>query len=65
MAIHAMKAFEDLRPEELNGTNVAGVKAALQAIGLDCGATRTPSAWPLTEAQHAMMTGFLRENGLI
>lgn len=63
--IRAMKAFEDVRAEELNGTNVTGVKAALQATGMDCGATRAPSAWPLTEAQHAMMAGFLRENGLI
>ena len=63
--IRAMKAFEDVRAEELNGTNVTGVKAALQATGMDCGGTRAPSAWPLTDAQHAMMTGFLRENGLV
>lgn len=63
--ILAMKAFEDVRAEELNGANVTGVKAALQATGFDCGGTRAPSAWPLTETQHAMMTGFLHENELI
>lgn len=58
--IGEMKAFEDVRAEELNGTNVTGVKAALQAIGMDCGPTRPPSAWPLTEAQKATMMGFLK-----
>lgn len=62
--IRAMKAFEDVRAEELNGTNVTGVKAALQAVGLDCGGTRAPSAWPLTASQHATMTAFLKENAL-
>jgi 4-hydroxy-tetrahydrodipicolinate synthase len=63
--IAAMRAFEEVRAEELNGTNVTGVKAALKAIGKDCGATRPPSAWPLTSAQQAKMEGFLRANGLI
>ncbi|MDR7126375.1 dihydrodipicolinate synthase family protein [Pseudotabrizicola sp. 4114] len=63
--IRAMKAFEDVRAEELNGTNVTGVKAALQAVGIDCGGTRAPSAWPLTAPQHATMTAFLKENALI
>jgi 4-hydroxy-tetrahydrodipicolinate synthase len=58
--IGEMKAFEDVRADELNGTNVTGVKAALQAIGMDCGRTRSPSAWPLTEAQHTTMMGFLK-----
>ena len=49
--IDVMAGFEDLRAEEQNGTNVTVVKAALQLLGLDCGATRPPSAWPLTEAQ--------------
>ncbi|MGB0659052.1 MAG: dihydrodipicolinate synthase family protein [Mangrovicoccus sp.] len=60
-----MKPFEDVRAEELNGTNVTGVKAALQAIGQDCGPTRPPSAWPLTETQQTIMTDFLKANGLI
>ncbi|WP_417607863.1 dihydrodipicolinate synthase family protein [Primorskyibacter flagellatus] len=63
--IRTMKPFEDVRSEELNGTNVTGVKAALQAIGRDCGPTRAPSAWPLTQPQQATMTAFLKENGLI
>lgn len=63
--IRSMKPFEDVRSEELNGTNVTGVKAALQAIGRDCGPTRAPSAWPLTQPQQATMTAFLQENGLI
>lgn len=60
-----MAAFEDIRAEELNGTNVTGVKAALMAMGLDCGPTRPPSAWPLTDAQQAKLDGFLRANDLI
>lgn len=63
--IAGMRAFEDIRAEEMNGTNVTGVKAALQAMGDDCGPTRAPSAWPLTEAQQAKMQGFLNQNGLI
>ena len=34
-----------------NGTNVTAVKAALQLMGEDCGPTRAPSAWPLTDVQ--------------
>lgn len=63
--ISGMRAFEDIRAEELNGTNVTGVKAALQALGMDCGPTRPPSAWPLTGAQEAKLRGFLAENNLI
>ena len=62
--IAGMRAFEDIRAAELNGTNVTGVKAALQAQGLDCGPTRPPSAWPLTEAQQAKLTTFMATNGL-
>lgn len=46
--ISDMLAFEELRAEENNGTNVTVVKAALQLMGQDCGQTRPPSAWPLT-----------------
>ena len=63
--IAEMRAFEDIRAEEMNGTNVTGVKAALQAMGCDCGATRPPSAWPLTDAQQQKLRAFLSANKLI
>jgi 4-hydroxy-tetrahydrodipicolinate synthase len=63
--IRDMSAFEEVRAEEMNGTNVTGVKAALKLLGDDCGATRPPSAWPLTDAQHAKLVGFMRENKLV
>lgn len=53
--IAVMAPFEEIRAEELSGANVSGVKAALQLIGDDCGPTRPPSAWPLTEAQMRRM----------
>ncbi|MFC3567863.1 dihydrodipicolinate synthase family protein [Paracoccus simplex] len=62
--IAGMAAFEEIRAQELNGTNVTGVKAALQAMGQDCGPTRPPAAWPLTEIQQRRMTEFLRRAGL-
>ncbi|HEV7293006.1 MAG TPA: dihydrodipicolinate synthase family protein [Devosia sp.] len=62
--IAGMKAFEDVRAEEMNGANVTGVKAALLALGRDCGPTRPPSAWPLTEAQQAKLQAFITENQL-
>lgn len=49
--ISEMSCFEEIRAEEQNGTNVTAVKAALQLMGEDCGPTRPPSAWPLTEKQ--------------
>ena len=49
--ITRMSTFEDVRAQEMNGTNVTGVKTALQLMGNDCGATRPPSAWPLTDQQ--------------
>jgi 4-hydroxy-tetrahydrodipicolinate synthase len=51
--IDVMAEFEAIRAEEQNGTNVTAVKAALQLMGHDCGSTRPPSAWPLTERQQA------------
>ena len=63
--IAGMRAFEDVRAEEGNGTNVTGVKAALMALGQDCGPTRPPSAWPLTAAQEGRMRAFLAESGLL
>jgi len=62
--IDEMRVFEDIRAEEQNGTNVTGVKAALMAIGQDCGPTRPPSAWPLTDRQQAALDGFVQANGL-
>lgn len=62
--IAGMKAFEEIRAEEMNGTNVTGVKAALKALGRDCGPTRPPSAWPLTENQQAKLDAFIASNGL-
>jgi 4-hydroxy-tetrahydrodipicolinate synthase len=49
--IAVMLEFEEIRAEEQNGTNVTAVKAALQLMGDDCGPTRPPSAWPLTDPQ--------------
>ncbi|MDP2700336.1 dihydrodipicolinate synthase family protein [Thalassospira sp.] len=60
-----MRAFEDVRAEEMNGTNVTGVKGALQLMGQDCGATRPPSAWPLTDRQHDKLAAFMKANGLL
>ena len=62
--IAGMRAFEEIRAEEMNGTNVTGVKAALMAMGQDCGPTRPPSAWPLTPGQQARLDAFLRDNDL-
>lgn len=60
-----MRAFEDIRAEEQNGTNVTGVKAALLAQGHDCGPTRPPSAWPLSAQQQSQLDTFMAANGLI
>jgi 4-hydroxy-tetrahydrodipicolinate synthase len=57
--IGEMSVFEDLRAEEQNGTNVTVVKAALAMLGNDCGATRPPSAWPLTALQAKTLAGLL------
>jgi 4-hydroxy-tetrahydrodipicolinate synthase len=62
--IAGMKAFEEIRAEEMNGTNVTGVKAALLALGRDCGPTRPPSAWPLTTRQQAKLDTFIAANQL-
>ncbi len=63
--IAGMRVFEDIRATEMNGANVTGVKAALAAIGNDCGPTRPPSAWPLPPALLEKMKRFLSENGLL
>lgn len=63
--IAGMRAFEEIRAEEMGGTNVTCVKAALRATALDCGPTRPPSAWPLTASQDSRMRAFLAANALI
>jgi 4-hydroxy-tetrahydrodipicolinate synthase len=62
--IGVMNAFEELRSEEQNGTNVTVVKAALQLMGNDCGPTRPPGAWPLTDRQIATLRHLLESWGL-
>ena len=63
--IAQMKPFEAVRAQELNGTNVTGVKTALAMTGLDCGPTRPPSAWPLTDAQSNELKTFMTQSGLL
>ncbi|TDR93675.1 dihydrodipicolinate synthase family protein [Enterovirga rhinocerotis] len=63
--IAIMQGFEEIRAEEQNGTNVTGVKAALALMGNDCGPTRPPSAWPLTEAQSRKLGTMLADWGLV
>ncbi len=63
--IATMNAFEELRAEENNGTNVTVVKAALQLLGDDCGHVRPPGAWPLTDCQAAGLADALRQWGLL
>ena len=63
--IATMRAFEDIRAEELNGTNVTGVQAALALQGLDCGPTWPPSAWPLIDAQSRRLKVFMETSGLM
>lgn len=62
--IDEMRVFEDIRAEEMGGTNVTTVKAALDALGWSCGHTRPPSAWPLKSDQNARLTEFLNRVGL-
>ncbi|WP_315122637.1 dihydrodipicolinate synthase family protein [Comamonas antarctica] len=57
--IGQMLPFEELRAQENNGANVTVVKAALQWMGNDCGATRAPSAWPLSTAQQQQLETLL------
>ncbi|NND20368.1 MAG: dihydrodipicolinate synthase family protein [Silicimonas sp.] len=63
--IDEMRVFEDVRAEESGGTNVTAVKSALAMLGLDCGRTRPPSAWPLTGDQATRLRGFLEKAGLL
>ena len=63
--IAAMRPFEDLRALENNGTNVTVVKAALRILGPDCGATRPPSAWPLTPSAQEQLVQFMDSTALL
>ena len=63
--IQVMSGFEEIRAEEQNGANVTAIKAALQLMGEDCGPTRPPSAWPLTDRQMARLRQLLDSWGLI
>jgi len=63
--IGVMSRFEEIRAEEQNGTNVTTVKAALQLMGDDCGPTRPPSAWPLTEKQATNLRALLADWNLL
>lgn len=63
--IGEVEEFEAIRAEELNGTNVSGVKAALQLLGNDCGPARPPAAWPLTASQQQRMEALLRRLNVI
>lgn len=62
--IATMSAFEELRAEEGNGTNVSVVKAALRLMGNDCGHVRPPGAWPLTDRQATRLAESLAKWGL-
>jgi len=63
--IRAMAGFEEIRAEEQNGTNVTSVKAALQLMGEDCGPTRPPSAWPLTDRQASRLRDLMSDWGFL
>ncbi|MEO1109683.1 MAG: dihydrodipicolinate synthase family protein [Pseudomonadota bacterium] len=63
--VAGMSPFEEIRAEEMNGSNVTVVKAALAMMGNDCGPTRPPSAWPLTSQQSSLLHNFLVQQGLV
>ena len=63
--IEEMRVFEDIRAEELGGTNVTAVKSALALLGNDCGPTRPPSAWPLKTDQRERLISFMIRNSLL
>ena len=62
--IEAIGAFEALRSEEQNGTNVSVVKAALALTGLDVGPARAPAAWPLTEEAQKKLEAFMKSDAM-
>ncbi len=63
--IDGIRAFEVLRAEEMGGTNVSVIKTALELMGENCGPTRPPSSWPLSEAQKSRLRGFLSEHCIV
>ena len=62
--IEEIKLFEDIRSEEMGGTNVTAVKGALDMLGWSCGHARPPSAWPLKAEQSERLRLFLERIGL-
>ncbi len=60
--IDSIRAFEELRAEEMGGTNVSVVKTALALMGENCGPTRPPSSWPLSETQASRLRDFLSDH---
>ena len=60
--IDGIRTFEELRAEEMGGTNVSVVKTALALMGENCGPTRPPSSWPLSAAQESRLREFLSEH---
>lgn len=62
--IDSIRPFEELRAEEMGGTNVSVVKTALALMGESCGPTRPPSSWPLSEVQESRLREFLNEHGI-
>ena len=63
--IDGIRAFEELRAEEMGGTNVSVVKTVLSLMGENCGSTRPPSSWPLSEVQGSRLREFLSENCIV
>jgi 4-hydroxy-tetrahydrodipicolinate synthase len=61
--IAGMRAFEEVRAEEMGGANVSGVKTALRLQGIDCGHARPPAAWPLTDRQTERIADVLQAAG--
>jgi 4-hydroxy-tetrahydrodipicolinate synthase len=63
--IGQMAPFEELRAQENNGANVTVVKTALALMGMDCGATRPPAAWPMSGVARDTLKQLLSSWGVI
>ncbi|MBO1080987.1 dihydrodipicolinate synthase family protein [Roseomonas haemaphysalidis] len=63
--IAGIETFEALRAEEMNGTNVSVVKAALTLTGCDVGHARPPAAWPLAPDSARKLEALVGEWGLL
>ena len=63
--IDGMAEFEAIRAEEMNGTNVTGVEGGpCRCSAHDCGPTRPPSAWPLTDQQRERLEAMIAQLGI-